>query len=103
MGGGFNCSGAPPQFAPPLPGLYGYGSAECFATLGGNCTRAQEASVRERFHFMIVDKVRVPRALPAGDYLLSFRYDAEQTPQVWANCADVKVTAAASTASVEVA
>ena len=103
VGGGFNCSGAPPQFAPPLPGLYGYGSAECFATLGGNCTRAQEATVRERFHFMVVDRVRVPRGLPAGDYLLSFRYDAEQTPQVWANCADVKVTAAASTASVEAA
>ena len=106
VGGGFNCSGAPPQFEPPLPGLYGYGSAECFATLGGNCTRAQEVAVLELFHFMIVDKVRVPAELPAGDYLLSFRYDAEQTPQVWANCADVTVTSQtprlpASSASVE--
>ena len=30
VGQGFNCSGAPPQFAPPLPGLFGYGTAECF-------------------------------------------------------------------------
>ena len=87
VGGGYNCSGAPPQFAPPLPGLYGYGSAECLASLGGNCTKAQDEDIRLLFSFIIVDQVRVPADLPAGDYLLSFRYDAEQTPQVRPTCA----------------
>ena len=42
-----------------------------------------------KFNFNIVDKLTVPKSLPAGDYWLGYRYDAEQTPQVWAQCADV--------------
>ena len=38
----------------------------------------------------IVDRVVVP-PLPAGDYLLSWRWDSEQTNQVWQNCGDVRV------------
>ena len=91
VGKGFNCSGAPPQFEPPLPGLYGYGHAECFEALGGKCTHEQAKVLRAAFNFNIVDKLDVPSWLKAGEYVLSFRYDAEQTPQVWANCADVEV------------
>merc|ERR1711879_1004999 len=29
--------------------------------------------------------------VPPGGYILSFRWDCEQLPQVWSNCADVKV------------
>ena len=58
VGGGFNCSGAGPQFAPPLPGLYGYGVAECFEALGGRCTAAQYEQLSEFFRFMVVDQVR---------------------------------------------
>lgn len=93
VGQGFNCSGLPPQFSPPLPGLYGYGKAECFKALGGQCTSAQEALLRKFFNFNIVDKLDVPSSLALGNYTLSFRYDAEQTPQVWSNCADVMVVA----------
>ena len=39
----------------------------------------------------IVDRVHVPSALPPGDYVLSFRHDCEQTPQVWNQCADVRL------------
>jgi lytic starch monooxygenase len=39
----------------------------------------------------IVDRVHVPSELPPGDYVLSFRYDCEQTPQVWNQCADVRL------------
>ena len=95
VGEGFNCSGASPQFAPPIPGLYGYGTAECFAALGGDCTDKQSEYLHKFFNFMVVDRVVVPPHLPAGEYVLSFRYDAEQTPQVWANCADLRITESA--------
>jgi hypothetical protein len=29
--------------------------------------------------------------LPAGEYVLSWRWDVEQSPQVWANCADITI------------
>jgi hypothetical protein len=41
------------------------------------------------FNFNIIDKVQIPKDLAPGDYVLSFRWDCEQTPQIWANCADV--------------
>ena len=33
----------------------------------------------------IVDEVRVPEALEPGQYMLSWRWDSEQTNQVWQN------------------
>lgn len=85
-----------PQFDPPLPGLFGYGTAACFkgsAGAGGNCTHAQDAYWHAKFNFNIIDKVRVPANLEAGEYALSFRWDCEQTPQVWSQCADIAVAA----------
>ena len=38
----------------------------------------------------IVDHVVVPK-LPAGDYVLGFRWDCEETAQVWSSCADVTI------------
>lgn len=37
----------------------------------------------------VLDVVKVPADLPAGDYVLGFRYDCEATAQVWSNCADI--------------
>jgi len=37
------------------------------------------------------DKVKVPTNLPTGDYVLSFRWDAEWAAQVWVSCAFVKL------------
>ena len=42
------------------------------------------------FQFTMTDKLRVPNLEP-GDYSLSFRWDCEQTPQVWNSCADIRV------------
>jgi hypothetical protein len=39
----------------------------------------------------IVDAIIVPENLPGGDYVLSWRWDCEETTQIWANCADVKI------------
>jgi len=46
---------------------------------------------RGPFDFSVMDKVAVPAELPQGDYVLSWRWDAEQTKQVWSHCSDVKV------------
>jgi hypothetical protein len=41
----------------------------------------------------VVDQVRVPRALAAGEYALGFRWDCEESAQVWQNCASVTIKA----------
>ena len=35
----------------------------------------------------IADSVTIPSTLPAGDYVVGWRYDCEETDQVWSNCA----------------
>ena len=42
---------------------------------------------------MIADTVVVPKTLKPGKYVLGWRYDCEETAQIWQNCADVQVTA----------
>jgi len=85
--GGHNhkCSG--PMFTPPIPGLYGFGPGACASGVA-SCTLEEMAS--RAMPYGIVDLVKVPD-VPPGDYVLSFRWDCEQLPQVWSNCADVKI------------
>ena len=46
----------------------------------------------DNFHaFAVEDELRVPRELPAGDYVLGWRWDAEMTSQVWSSCADITI------------
>jgi len=40
----------------------------------------------------IMDRVVLPSDLELGDYLLSWRWDCEETRQVWQNCADITIT-----------
>ena len=83
-------------FEPPLPGLFGYGGAACSTVSaggGGGCTPEQSQAWHDKFNFNIMDKVRVPQDLAAGEYVLSFRWDCEQTPQAWTQCSDITVTA----------
>jgi len=65
------------QFSPPAPGIYGYGQCLLHPSY--------------LMPFSIVDQLQVPLNITAGDYVLSFRYDAEQTPQVWNQCANIKM------------
>jgi len=44
---------------------------------------------------MIADKVVIPQSLPPGRYVLGWRMDCEETAQIWSNCADVEIVAAA--------
>jgi hypothetical protein len=47
--------------------------------------------VGESNAFSIMDEVQVPNT--PGDYVLSWRWDCEQTDQVWNSCADITVAA----------
>jgi hypothetical protein len=83
------------MYEAPLPGLYGYGWSACFDGCGDGksvCTPDKQKYEEELFKFNIIDKVSVPKDLPVGEYLLSFRWDCEQTPQIWSQCADITIT-----------
>ena len=100
-----------PQFTPPVSGLFGDGPAGCitwaihgpvegFHSLYDSfgrlvyqapCTKGDGLAIAQHFQFSIIDEVAVPEDLPVGEYVLSFRLDAERTPQVWTQCADVNV------------
>ena len=41
---------------------------------------------------VISDHVLIPGNLTAGEYVLGWRWDCEETAQVWQNCADVIIT-----------
>jgi len=97
-----------PQFA-PSDGLYGFGMGHCtsithlringtFIPSDTACSEEEHAFWFARFNFNIIDKVQIPKNLAPGKYLLSFRWDAEQTPQIWTNCADVTITKPAAIA-----
>jgi hypothetical protein len=40
----------------------------------------------------IVDKVLIPPGLPSGNYVVGWRWDCEQTVQIWSSCGDVVVS-----------
>ena len=40
---------------------------------------------------LIADQVIVPENIKPGKYVLGWRYDCEETAQVWQNCADVNI------------
>eukprot|EP00927_Polykrikos_kofoidii_P002024 TRINITY_DN10776_c0_g1_i1.p1 TRINITY_DN10776_c0_g1~~TRINITY_DN10776_c0_g1_i1.p1 ORF type:complete len:333 (-),score=52.61 TRINITY_DN10776_c0_g1_i1:63-1061(-) len=58
-----------PQFKPPAAGVVGFNN----------------------LRWNVVDKVDVPGDLHEGDYVVSWRWDCEQTTQVWSACGDVKL------------
>jgi len=46
---------------------------------------------REYHKYAIEDTVLVPESIPPGEYVLGYRWDAEQTSQVWSSCADLTI------------
>ena len=59
-------------------------------------TRVEESLRPSRYGYadvpsvLVTDRVKIPRGLK-GDYVLSWRWDCEQTNQVWNSCADITV------------
>lgn len=43
------------------------------------------------YNLEIVDMVTLPANLPAGDYVVGFRWDCEESNQIWQSCADIKI------------
>ena len=43
------------------------------------------------YNVEVVDRVRIPASLPPGDYVLGWRWDCEESNQIWASCSDVTV------------
>jgi len=41
----------------------------------------------------IVDQVLIPAGTPAGRYVLQWRWDCEESDQIWISCADVNINA----------
>lgn len=75
------------QFPEPVHGAHGFYGLTPYDTESG-----AKPSTRPLTQFSVVDKVQVPADLPSGDYVLSFRIDCEQTPQIWSQCADVRIS-----------
>lgn len=78
---GLNISHCPPgtsQFPEPLPGVSGYYT-----------WKAGDDNGLSGYKFNIVDKVKIPELIEPGKYLLSWRWDCEQSRQIWQNCADI--------------
>ena len=67
------------QFDAPVPKLFGFWVSN-------------DAPVDAPLSIVsIVDELRVPAELVPGEYMLSFRWDCEQTPQIWNSCADITI------------
>jgi len=66
------------MFPPPAPGLEGFGERKA-------------NNWETDFGFNIVDQLQIPGDIVSGDYVLSFRWDCEQTPQVWLTCSTIKI------------
>ena len=41
---------------------------------------------------VVVDRVVIPAHVPAGAYVVGFRWDCEETAQIWSSCGDVTIT-----------
>ena len=48
-----------------------------------------------KFMWAIVDQLQLPH-VAAGEYVLRWRWDTEQNPQIWTHCADVTIVAGAA-------
>ena len=46
------------------------------------------------YNLEIVDTVEIPVSLSPGEYVVGWRWDCEESAQVWSSCADVTIEAA---------
>lgn len=77
------------SFKPPCPwdhGMLNCTGNGCHGTGMGACSADWVIG-------LVSDMVMIPKNLVPGEYVLSWRWDCEETAQIWANCADVTITA----------
>mmetsp|Transcript_112753 Transcript_112753/g.158175 ORF Transcript_112753/g.158175 Transcript_112753/m.158175 type:complete len:345 (-) Transcript_112753:49-1083(-) len=86
------CPPGTAQFPEPGSGLSGYYTQRCLFMGGGGPNDGQDyCDGLAGFNYNIVDKVQIPKDIPTGKYLLSWRWDCEQSRQIWQNCADIVI------------
>merc|ERR1712224_349953 len=56
---------------------------------------------RSIWDWSVVDEVAIPEDLEPGDYLLSWRWDCEQSDQVFQNCADITISISGDNTQVQ--
>ena len=78
------------QFPAPGPGIFGYGGIE-IPDPSLEFKSSEFNDFQPSFNFSIVDQLKVPSHLTPGDYVLSFRWDCEETSQIWATCSNIKI------------
>jgi hypothetical protein len=58
--------------------------------MGGGCDWDTPTTLDNYQSYVVLDELRVPR-VPAGDYILSWRWDVEQGNQIWSSCSDITI------------
>lgn len=107
VGGNGMGNANPPQFDPPQgcdQHCWGYQPCNVFWThpswegwnkthqsLPDCATELGEGCCHTEAYMAVVDKVRVPDNIPEGDYVLRWRWDCEQSAQIWAGCSDITI------------
>merc|ERR1711865_1306700 len=81
------------EFPEPAEGVFGFGNSLDYETAleesdSETALKAMQV-VDDHYDFTVTDTVKVPKK--KGRYVLSWRWDSERTPQVWANCALVDI------------
>jgi len=72
------------QFEPPAPGLFGYGSRHPHIP-------TSKFQIAPAFNFSVGDHLEVPDDLEPGVYVLGFRWDCEQLPQIYSSCSTINL------------
>merc|ERR1712232_395428 len=60
----------------------------------GTCKCSSAAIHGQTASLEIVDKVHIPINVKPGKYVLGWRWDCEQSTQVWTSCSDVTIASA---------
>jgi len=103
--GQLKCSDVPGQACPVHPDCKGTGWGceaanstwfNCGPKDSGRCEKAPSAVGQCHTHgaggTILRDQVRLPANYISNHTLLGFRWDSEDTPQLWLHCADIKLT-----------
>ena len=96
-----NCPEGERQFPEPVPGLSSLWSSWLwcdaprsdaeFKQLGDSPHDMPCARHNAMMYTNLVDQVQVPAGIEPGEYLISWRWDSDQTNQIWQNCGDVTI------------
>lgn len=79
-------------FAAAAEGVATGDQTSCYCCCG--CCNHENSLGNPSFdEWVLVDQLQIPTELPLGEWILGFRWDCEQTPQVWQQCASINVVA----------